>query len=201
MGPGVVDTLSGNGPQSEAAEKKTWRSRLVPLASLLLVLAVMVVLYLQRDRIAALGNWGYLGAFLIGLVGNATVILPMPSLLLLFALGVTFNPVLVGVVGAAGGTIGEMSGYAVGLSGHYMTRSTRMMRLARVWMRRWGSLALFLFALAPVLPMDIAGIAAGMVRFKIWKFLTAVFLGKAVLYVLVTFGSVWGWEFVSRWFG
>jgi membrane protein YqaA with SNARE-associated domain len=182
----------------EAAGKKTWRSRLVPVASLVLVLAVMAVLYLQRDRVAALGNWGYLGAFLIGLVGNATVILPMPSLLLLFALGVTFNPILIGVVGAAGGTIGEMTGYAVGLSGHYIISNHRMLRLARVWMQRWGSLALFAFALVPVLPMDIAGMAAGMVRFKVWKFLLAVFLGKAILYALVTLGSVWGWSFVSR---
>ena len=46
--------------------------------------------------------------------------------------------------------------------------------------------------------MDVAGIAAGMVRFKIWKFLVAVFLGKAILYALVTLGSVWGWSFVSH---
>jgi membrane protein YqaA with SNARE-associated domain len=197
----VVPSVVASAPetaQPEATGKKTWRSRLVPVASLVLVIAVMVVLYLERDRVAALGNWGYLGAFLIGLVGNATVILPMPSLLLLFALGMTFNPVLVGVVGAAGGTIGELTGYAVGLSGHYIISNHRMLRLARVWMKRWGSLALFAFALVPVLPMDIAGLAAGMVRFKMWKFLVAVFLGKAILYVLVTLGSVWGWTFVSH---
>ena len=125
----------------------------------------------------------------------------MPGLLLLFALGVTFNPVLVGVVGAAGGTLGEMTGYAIGLSGHYMTGNNRWLRLARVWMQRWGSLALFLFALVPILPMDIAGIAAGIVRFKIWKFLVAVMIGKTILYVGATLAAVAGWTFLSHWFG
>lgn len=197
MVPSVVEPAPRTGPAG-AAGKKTWRGRLVPAASIVFVIGVMVALYLERSYVAELGNWGYLGAFLIGLIGNATVILPMPSLLLLFALGVTFNPVLIGVVGAAGGTFGELTGYAVGLSGHYMVGNNRMLRLARLWMKRWGSLALFVFALVPVLPMDVAGIAAGMVRFKIWKFLVAVFLGKAILYALVTLGSVWGWSFVSH---
>jgi len=195
----VVETQSVN-ETSQAAGKKTWRSRMIPVASLVLVIGVMLVLYLKRDSVAALGNWGYLGAFLIGLIGNATVILPMPGLLLLFALGVTFNPILVGVVGAAGGTVGELTGYALGLSGHYMTGNNRWLRLARVWMQRWGSVALFLFALVPVLPMDIAGIAAGIVRFKIWKFLVAVMLGKGILYVVATLGAVAGWTFLSHWF-
>jgi membrane protein YqaA with SNARE-associated domain len=197
MVPSVVEPAPQTG-RPRAAGKKTWRSRLVPAASLVLVIGAMIALYLERSYVADLGNWGYLGAFLIGLIGNATVILPMPSLLLLFALGITFNPILIGVVGAAGGTFGELTGYAVGLSGHYMINNNRMLRLARLWMKRWGSLALFAFALIPVLPMDVAGIAAGMVRFKIWKFLVAVFLGKAILYALVTLGSVWGWSFVSH---
>ena len=74
-----------------------------------------------------------------------------------------------------------------------------MFTLAQRWMKQWGSLAVFLFALVPVLPLDLAGIAAGMVRFKIWKFLVACFAGKAILYVLVTLGAAWGWQFVERW--
>ena len=53
---------------------------------------------------------GDLGALLIALIANASVILPMPSLLLLFALGITLNPVIVGLTGAAGGARGELVG-------------------------------------------------------------------------------------------
>jgi membrane protein YqaA with SNARE-associated domain len=196
----MVPTITDTAPQTPpgTARKKSWQSRLVAVGSIVLVIAIMVALYVWRDKVAVLGNWGYVGAFLIGLIGNATVILPMPSLLLLFALGATFNPILIGVVGAAGGTFGELTGYAVGLSGHYVVKEYRMLRLARAWMRRWGALALFLFALVPLLPMDVAGIAAGMVRYKVWKFLIAVFIGKAILYAIATLGSVWGWSFVSH---
>ena len=96
--------------------------------------------------------------------------------------------------------IGELTGYAVGLSGHYMSGNNRWLRRARVWMQRWGSAALFLFALVPILPMDVAGIAAGMVRFKIWKFLVAVMIGKSILYVAATLAAVAGWTFFSHWF-
>jgi hypothetical protein len=63
------------------------RRYLVPLALLLLVIGASVSLFVYRDTVSDLGNWGYLGAFLIGLAANATVIFPMPGLLILFTLG------------------------------------------------------------------------------------------------------------------
>jgi membrane protein YqaA with SNARE-associated domain len=172
----------------------------VPLLSFLLVIVIMVVLFVYRQAVAELGNWGYLGAFLIGLVGNATVILPMPSLLLLFALGATFNPVLVGLTGAAGGAIGELSGYILGYSGHGFIKNNKLYVKAETWMKRWGSATVFVFAVAPVLPIDVAGIAAGALRFRVWKFLTACFSGKAVLYICLTLAASWGWHSIERWF-
>ena len=41
----------------------------------------------------------------------------MPGLLLIVTLGTVFNLVLVRLVGAAGETIGELSGYIAGYSG------------------------------------------------------------------------------------
>ena len=165
------------------------------------VIVLMVVLFIYREAVAELGNWGYLGAFLIGLVGNATVILPMPGLMLLFALGASFNPVLVGLIGAAGGTLGEMSGYILGYGGHGFITNNELYIRAETRMKKWGSVGIFMFALIPFLPLDIAGIAAGALRFPVWKFLTACFLGKSVLYISVTLASAWGWHFVERWFG
>ena len=172
----------------------------VPLLSFLLVIIIMVVLFVYRQAVAELGNWGYLGAFLIGLVGNATVILPMPSLLLLFALGATFNPVMVGLTGAAGGAIGELSGYILGYSGHGFINNTQLYVKAESWMKRWGSATVFVFAVAPVLPIDVAGIAAGALRFPVWKFLVACFSGKSLLYISLTLATSWGWHSIERWF-
>ena len=172
----------------------------IPLLTFLLVIIVMVILFVYREAVAELGNWGYLGAFLIGLVGNATVILPMPSLLLLFALGATFNPVLVGLTGAAGGAIGELSGYTLGYSGHGFIKNNQLYVKAESWTKRFGSATVFVFALTPVLPIDIAGIAAGALRFPVWKFLAACFSGKSVLYIGLTLATSWGWHSMERWF-
>jgi membrane protein YqaA with SNARE-associated domain len=180
--------------------KKITLKKCIPLLSFLLVIAVTALLLVYREVIAELGNWGYLGAFLIGLVGNATIILPMPSLLLLFALGATFNPVLVGLTGAAGGAIGELSGYILGYSGHGFIKNNRLYVKAETWMKRFGSATVFVFAIAPVLPIDVAGIASGALRFPIWKFLAACFSGKAILYTGLTLASSWGWHAVERWF-
>ena len=160
----------------------------------------MIVLFIYRDAMTELGSWGYLGAFLIGLVANATVILPMPTLVLLFTLGATFNPILVGVTGAAGGAIGEMSGYIAGFGGHAFVKNNKLYIRAENWMRRWGSATVFVFALVPFLPIDIVGIAAGALRFPIWKFLVAGFFGKALLYICLTYATAWGWHIVESLF-
>jgi len=172
----------------------------IPLVTFVPVIAIMVVLFIYQDTVAKLGSWGYPGAFLIGLVANATVILPMPGLLLLFALGATFNPILIGLAGAAGGAIGEMSSYFVGYGGQAFVKNIKLYIRAENWMKKWGSATIFVFALIPFLPIDIAGIAAGALRFPIWKFLVAGFFGKALLYISLTFAAAWGWHIVESLF-
>ena len=174
------------------------KKSLVPLLILLLVIGITFLLFLYRDRVSELENFGYLGAFLISLVSNATIFLPMPSLLLLFALGAAFNPILVGLVGAIGGAIGELSGYVAGRSGRGIARNNRWFTRAERWMRRWGTLTVFVFSLVPVLPIDAAGVAAGVLHFPIRKFLVACFLGKSLLYVAMTLFGAWGWEALLR---
>jgi len=168
---------------------------------LLLVIVITVLLFLYRDRVSELKELGYLGAFLISLVANATIVLPMPGLLLIVALGAIFNPFLVGLVAAVGGAIGELSGYILGHSGRGIARSNKWFVRAEGWMRKWGAIAIFVFALAPFLPLDIAGMVAGTLHFPIWKFLLACFLGKALLYIVMVLAGAWGWEALLHYIG
>ena len=184
---------------SKAVRPADRKRYLLSIVSILLVVVVMVVLFLFRRQMAGLGNWGYLGAFLIGLIANATVILPMPGLLLLFPLGITFNPFLIALAGAAGGAIGELAGYMLGYGGHTFVRNYELFLKVEKWMGRRGVLTVFLFALVPFLPIDIVGIVAGAVKFPVWKFLAACFSGKAVLYIVLTLASAWGWNLVQGW--
>ncbi len=174
------------------------KGRAVSVLTLILVIAITLALFIlfryNPESIKGFENYGYPGAFLIGLVSNATVILPAPGQLLLIAIGSVSNPLLVGVLGAAGGSIGEMTGYMLGRGGRGFAQNNKMVLRAEAWMKKRGFVTVFLFSLIPFLPVDIAGVVAGALRFKVWKFLLACFLGKTILYIVIIKTSSWGWE-------
>ena len=178
------------------------KKRIIPILAVLLAIAITIVLFLYRDEVAEFGNYGYLGAFLVSLISNATIILPVPGIVVLFALGATLNPVLVALVGAAGGTIGEITGFMAGYGGRGMVQGNgRMYTMAEKWMRRWGGWAIFAFAVAPVPILDIAGVVAGVLGYPVWKFLLIAWPGKSIKYIILVLAGVWGWQALLRFLG
>jgi membrane protein YqaA with SNARE-associated domain len=138
-------------------------------------------------------TYGYLGAFLISLVGNLTVFLPIPYIIALFTLGsIGLNPLILGVVGGVGATIGEFSAYAIGrglsmtdLVERYGDRMTRINEL----IENKGSLAVFFFAVTP-LPDDMLLIPLGIINYPYRKTLVAMFIGKTILVSLTAFAGL-----------
>ncbi len=198
-----------NHDKPAGVEKRGWlRKNFVSLLIVFLVIAITVVLFLYRDRVAEFRNYGYLGAFLVALIGNATILLPLTVVPILFAISVVLypvtgpvGPIMVGLVGGVGAGIGEISGYMVGYSGRGVVRNNKMYLRLVGWMRRWGALAIFVLSAAP-LPFDLTGMAAGVLRFPLWKFIIACWLGRTLNYVsLNLLVAVWGWEAVLRYFG
>jgi len=192
-----------NNDKPAGVEKKRWlKARVIPLLGLLLVIAITVSLFIltQRypEKVKEFESYGYLGVFLISLVSNATVILPVPGILVVFPLVVTYNPVLVGLVGATGGVIGEITGYLAGYSGREMVKTGRMYNRVEGWMKRWGAWAIFIFAVAPFLLFDVAGLVAGALRFPFWKFILVAWVGKSLKYIILMLAFVWGWDVVLR---
>ncbi len=188
----MSNTISNN---KQAEMKK--RGRIISLLTIILVIAITVALFFYRDRVAELGNYGYLGAFLVSLVSNATIILPMPGFLLLFALGAAFNPILVGLAGAIGGTTGEMTCYMLGYSGRGVVQNRRLYDKSVQWLQKWGVLTIFVIAATPS-PFDVMGMAAGLLRYPFWKFFLACLCGKILKYVGIAVAGALGWEAVSR---
>jgi len=170
------------------------------ILSIIAIVVIALIIYLLGNRLKALGNLGYLGAFLISLICSLTIILPVPSLIVLIALASVFNPVLIAVAGSTGGTLGETTGYVLGYSGRHLLSGNRAYLRAEGWMKRWGVWAIMLFAFAPILPADVAGIASGALRFPLWKFWAACWVGKTVKYVLIILASVWGWQTIIHFF-
>ncbi len=87
------------------------KSSFVPVLTLLLVIAIIIgALCFYRnypDRVEELKAYGYLGAFLISLILNATVILPAGNFLIIAALGAALPSATLG--GLAGGGQGQLS--------------------------------------------------------------------------------------------
>ena len=138
---------------------------------------VAVVLLLVQEQLKGLGDWGYAGAFVAMLVNNATIILPAVGQLIVAGLSASLNPVLLGVVGGVGGTIGELTGYVLGVTGRRVVSAENLdRRLRRIPRRLFGPM-LFVFAATP-LPFDVVGILAGTLRYPIWRFLFWVGAGK-----------------------
>jgi membrane protein DedA with SNARE-associated domain len=68
------------------------------------------------------------------------------------------------------------------------------------WLKRWGMLAIFVLSLVPFF-FDLAGIAAGALRFPLWKFILACWLGRTILYVGFVVLAALGWEAVLPYLG
>jgi len=183
------------------AEKKDWfKKRIIPILAVLLAVGITTALFLYRDQVSQLGDYGYLGAFLVSLISSATVILPVPGLVVLFALGASLNPVLVALAGAVGGIFGEVTGFMVGYGGREVVQDSRMYVRVEKWMKRWGAWAIFAFAAVPLPVFDVAGVVAGALGYPLWKFLLIGWVGKSIKYVILVVLGAWGWEAVLRYF-
>lgn len=184
--------------ETETTRRKflTWlRKSLVPLSGLLLALAIFVTvgwLYLHYPEFfERLKGYGYLGVFVISLILNATVIIPVSAMAVIASLGpVLPPPFFVGVVGGIGAAIGEMTGYVAGRAGRELLAKNKIYIRVERWVQRWGMMAVFVLSIFPFL-FDIVGIIAGATRMPVWKFFIACILGRMILYISVAYiGSV-----------
>ena len=181
----------------DKVEKRFWsRERYLQIVALLFVLILCTVLVLHRDKVAELGMYGYVGVFLISLITCSSIVVPVPGWIIVATLGAILNPVLVGVVSGVGGTIGEMTGYLLGYGGRLAVDKAGIYSRMVEWMKRWGSVTIFILALIPNPLFDIAGAAAGLLRFPLWKFLLFGAAGRIPKHILFAYIGVWGLQFL-----
>ncbi len=177
------------------------KTQYLRLAALLVVIMVTVGLFLFRDRLGDLEtykNYGYLGAFMVSTITSATIILPVPGVAVVFALGAVLNPFLVGVAGGLGGGLGELTGYLAGYSGRGVIENRKPYERMERWMRRRGSITIFVLALIPNPFFDLAGFTAGALRFPLWKFLFICLLGKVPRFIAIAVAGAWSIDWVMR---
>jgi membrane protein YqaA with SNARE-associated domain len=153
------------------------------------VLAVVITLAIAlfRDELARFSRYGYPGIFIVSLLGNATVILPAPSLAVVFGMGGVLNPLLVGLVAGVGEALGELTGYMAGYGGRAVIEDWQMYHRLERWMQRHGSATIFVLSAIPNPIFDLAGIAAGALRFPLQWFLLSCWVGKTIKTIAFAF--------------
>lgn len=173
--------------------------------ALTIAMAVAVVYFWEFIR--TLEGYGYLGAFLISIFGGATIIIPVPMLAVIFALGGVLTPYWVGIAAGLGETVGAliiyMAGYGGGISlfssnhGKVQAVYSRLMR----WMERRGSWTLFVLS-AVLNPFFYpAALAAGALRFGVQRYFLICLAGKTIKGITVAYAGYWGLRGLLRMLG
>jgi membrane protein DedA with SNARE-associated domain len=145
---------------------------------LIFVIALTCLLLIYRNEIVKLQIYGYPGIFLLSILANATIFVPMPGVLFTSAMGAIFNPWWVALAAGSGAAIGELSGYLAGLSGRELIARNKTSDKVEYWVRRYGGLAIFLLAFIPNPIFDMAGLTAGALKMKLHHFFFFLWLGK-----------------------
>ncbi len=168
------------------------------LLALLLAVAVTTVLFLFRQRIAEYESGGYVGVFVITLLASATVVLPVPGIATVFAVGGILNPLLVGLIAGLGDALGESTGYLAGYAGQGVIENQAVYTRFERWMKRHGTLTIIILSAIPNPLFDLAGIAAGALRFPVARFFLSCLLGKSIKDTMVALAGYYSLTFVER---
>ena len=154
-------------------------------------------------------QYGYLGVFLISLFGATSIFVPIPSTVVIFALGATkvsgnwlFDPLLLGLFAGLGAALGEFSGYLIGFGGRkvigekYKKKMDILMRL----FKRFGPIVIFVFALTP-LPDDLLFIPLGVMRYSVVAAFIPAFIGKLLSNLIVAYAGRLTLQIIGDFFG
>ncbi len=135
---------------------------------------------------------GYLGVFLVSVVGNIIPFLPIPYLSFIFFYNVWFpdsSPLLIGLISGLGGGIGKLAVYFAsyyGASKLLPPRKQEQLNAFKTLLGNYGALALFLLAATPS-PDDVLVTILGIAKYSITKFFLAITSGKIVISLLTAY--------------
>jgi uncharacterized membrane protein YdjX (TVP38/TMEM64 family) len=181
------------------------KRRLTILRILVLVgvVALIVALFIFRDQVKKLENYGYIGIFLISIAANATIIIPLPGVAFTTAMGAIFNPIGVAVAAGLGAAFGELSGYLAGFSGQGVVERVALYERLTNWMSEHQNLAYVMIVVVAFIPnpiFDLAGMASGALKLPIWKFLIACAIGKILKMLMFSYAGYYSIGAVSNMF-
>ena len=159
--------------------------------------SMMMIPYLFfREELRQYSTLGYAGLAVSCVISNLTVFLPTSSTVYVLLAASVLDPALSVLSGGVGTAVGEMGSYFSGrlyVGGVQSQKESfsRWRGKVNYWMQRHGFSTVFLFALVPLPVFDVAGVMAGVMKMKIWKYILASFLGKTLKFSIVVFLAYW----------
>jgi len=155
-------------------------------------------------------QYGYLGIFLISLLGATAIFIPIPYTVVIFILGGlqdtagnwVFEPLWIATFAAIGAALGEFSGYLIGFGGRKVIgkKYKKKMDFLTKLFKKFGPIAIFIFALTP-LPDDLLFILLGIMRYGIIQAFIPALLGKFFSNLIIAYSGRMSLEIVKKIFG
>ena len=154
---------------------------------MIFVLVGTVLLLVYRKQLQHLEEYGYPGIFLLSVLTNATVLIPLPGVVLTSAMGAVFNPLYVALAAGTGAALGELSGYLAGFGGQVWLDNKVWYQRLEDWISRYKHWPIILLAFIPNPVFDMAGFIAGASKMPLWKFLLFTWIGKVAKMLLFAY--------------
>lgn len=200
---------TGEDDPAGATPWSIWRLEYALLAAITVLTTAFAFSFFFFDiDLAKLTTFGYIGLFVISLVSAASIVLPMPGAAAITGAGALLDPVLgipvpilVAVVAGPAEALGELTGYAAGYGGSPLFRGRSFYPRVKDWMERRGIMTMFLLSSFPNPLVDVAGVAAGAVHMRLWRFFAGVLPGKMLKNLYLSAGGLAAGEIVRRLFG
>lgn len=180
--------------------KTETRRTVISVLALTSVIIITVALFFYRKQIENLPLVSYPLVFLLALLVNASLILPLPGLALASVLGAnpSLHPFWVAVVMGCGATFGELTGYLAGFGGRAVIERVSGYERVLALVRKYGGWIILALAFIPLPLFDMAGIAAGALRMPVYKFMLWCVVGKILKMLVFTYagsqiGTIFPW--------
>lgn len=185
-------------------------ARLAYILMMTLAVAIIVSITFLIDRPDDFEDYiessGYVGVFLMALIGSSSPVWPLPGSWAVFiAAGLGLNPALLALIAGFGEPMGESTAYMAGYGGQVVVTNIKGYNKVEGWMKRRGGIIIFLVSAVPNVLIKAAVICAGALRYPFWKFFLFCWTGKTIK---SAFFAITGYYFFDalfdlfdRWFG
>ncbi len=197
----LTENIPTTQPPVETLSKgSSFQTNVFRVLALIAVIGISYFVFSISDRVEEFEQYGYIGAFAIALIANATLLLPAPGAAFIIGMGASpvFNPLMIGLAAGTGGAFGELSGYLAGFSGQAVIERTDIYDRIKPWVDKYGGWAILVLSAIPNPVFDVAGIAAGIAKMPMRTFLFFVWIGQLIKMTMFAYAGRYSLEWLAK---